>query len=134
MTALSEIHTNPNLGVKMRVKESLIVTDYRIVLFWYKEVKKISSYDSEGSKSTHIFRNKNLSGCVIHGVDFSQETQSKTHEGTITVSTKDNPNIKKRDEYLSPRVSYFSKYLGYTCNFGWRSEGGDCYARGKEFY
>ena len=46
MPALSESYTNPNLGVKMREKESLVVTDYRIVVFWYKEVKKSSSYDS----------------------------------------------------------------------------------------
>ena len=51
MKALSESHTNPNLGVTMRGKESLVVTDSRIFVFWYKEVKKSSSYYSEGSKS-----------------------------------------------------------------------------------
>ena len=76
MPALSKSHTNPYLGVKMRGKESLVVTDSRIVLFWEKEVKKIRSYDSEGSKSTSIFRNRTLSDCVAHGVDFSQGTQS----------------------------------------------------------
>ena len=40
MQALSKIHTNPNLGVTMREKESLVVTDSCIVLFWEKEVKK----------------------------------------------------------------------------------------------
>ena len=44
--ALSESHTNPNLEVKMRGKESLVVIDSGIVVFWDKEVKKISSYDS----------------------------------------------------------------------------------------
>ena len=42
---ISESHTNPNLGVTMRGKEILVVTDYRIVVFWDKEVKKRSSYD-----------------------------------------------------------------------------------------
>ena len=51
MQALSENHANPNLGVTLRGKESRIITDARIVLFWEKEVKKSSSYDSEGSKS-----------------------------------------------------------------------------------
>ena len=46
MPALSESHTNPNLGVTMRGKERLFVTDSRIVVFWGKEVKKSSSYDS----------------------------------------------------------------------------------------
>ena len=45
MPALSERHTNLNLGVKMRGKESLVVTDSHIVVFWDKEVKKSSSYD-----------------------------------------------------------------------------------------
>ena len=45
MPELSESHTNPNLGVTMRGKESLVVTDSRIVVFWDKEVNKISSYD-----------------------------------------------------------------------------------------
>ena len=96
MQALSESHTNPNLGVTMRGKDSLFLTDSSIVVFWYKEEKKISSYDSEGSKSTHIFSNRTLSDCVVHGVYFSQGTQHKIQEGAITVSTKDNPNIKKR--------------------------------------
>ena len=34
MPALSEIHTNPYLGVTMRGKERLVVTDSRIVVFW----------------------------------------------------------------------------------------------------
>ena len=88
MPALSESHTNPNLGVTMRGKKILVVTDSRIVLFWDKDVKKSSSYDSEGSKSTPIFNNRTLSDCVVHGVDFSQGTQSKIQEGAITVSTK----------------------------------------------
>ena len=93
MPALSESHTNPNLGVKMRVKESPVVTDSRIVVFWNKEVNKSSSYDSEGSKSTPIFSNITLIDFVVHGVDFSLGTQSKMQECAITVSTKDNPNI-----------------------------------------
>ena len=40
MSALSESHTNHNSGVTMRGKESLVVTDSRIVVFWDKEVKK----------------------------------------------------------------------------------------------
>ena len=40
MSGLSESHTNHNLGVTMRGKESLVVTDSRIVVFWDKEVKK----------------------------------------------------------------------------------------------
>ena len=40
MPALSESHTNPNLGVTIRGKEGLVVTDSRIVVFWEKEVKK----------------------------------------------------------------------------------------------
>ena len=40
MPALSESHTNPSLGVTMRGKESLVVTDSRIVVFWDKKVKK----------------------------------------------------------------------------------------------
>ena len=74
-----------------------------------------------------------MSDCVVNGVDFSQGTQSKIQEGAITLSTKESSKII-RDKYLSPRVSYCSKYLGCTCNFGWRSEVGDCYARRKEFY
>ena len=93
MPALSEIHTNPNLGVTMRGKESLVVTDSRIVVFWYKEVKKSSSYDSEVRNYTPIFSNITLSDCVVHGVDFSRGTQSKIQEGAIPVSTKENPNI-----------------------------------------
>ena len=77
MRALSESHANPNLGVTMREKEILIVTDSRIFVFWDKEVKKSSSYDSEVSNSTPIFSNRNFSDCVVHGVDFSQGTQSK---------------------------------------------------------
>ena len=88
MPVLSESHANPNLGVTMRGKESLVVTDSQIVVFWDKEVKKISSYDSEGSKSTPIFSNITLGGCVVHGVNFSQGTQSKMQECAITVSTK----------------------------------------------
>ena len=88
MPALSESHTNPNLGVTMRGKESLVVTDSRIVVFWNKELKKSSSYDSEGSKSNPIFRNITLIDCVVHGVDFSQGNQSKMQEGAVTVSTK----------------------------------------------
>ena len=79
----------------MRGKESLVVTDSRIVLFWEKEVKKIRSYDSEGSKSTSIFRNRTLSDCVVHGVDFIQENQSNMQEVAIMVSTKENPNTYK---------------------------------------
>ena len=94
MQALSESHTNPNLGVTMREKESLVVTDSHILVFWYKELKNSSSYDSQVSKSTPIFTNITLSDCVVHGVDFSQGTQSKIQEGAITVSKK-NPNIKK---------------------------------------
>ena len=133
MQALYESHTNPNLGVTMREKEILVVTASRIVVLWEKEVNKSSSYDSEGSKSTPIFCNITFSACVVHGLDFSQGTHSNMQEGgAITVSTKENPNIKKRrDEYLSPGVSYYSKCLGYTCSFGSRSEGGDCYARGR---
>ena len=44
--ALSESHTKPNLGLIMRGKESLVVTDSRIVVFWNKEIKRSSSYDS----------------------------------------------------------------------------------------
>ena len=97
MQALSESHTNYNLGVKMREKESLVVTDSRIVVLWDKEVKKISSYDSEGSNYTPIFSNIILSDCVVHGVCFSQGTQSKIQEGAITVSTKENPKIKNEE-------------------------------------
>ena len=93
MQALSESHTNPNLGVTMRGNESLVVTVSCIVAFWDKEVNKSSSYYSEGSKSTPIFSNRTLSYCVVHGFDFSQGTQSKIQEGAITVSTKENPNI-----------------------------------------
>ena len=93
MQGLSENHTNPKLGVTMRGKESLVVTDSRIVVFWDKEVKKSSSYDSEGSKSTPIFIDRNFSDCVVHGVDFSQGTPSKMQEVAIIVSTKDNQNI-----------------------------------------
>ena len=88
MQVLSESHTNPNMGVTMRGKGSLFVTDSRIVVFWDKEVKKISSYHSEGSNPTPIFSNRTLSDCVVCGVDFSQGTQSKIQEGAITVSTK----------------------------------------------
>ena len=95
MHALSESHTNPNLIVTMRGKESLVVTDSRIVVFWDKEVKQSSSYDSEGSKSTPIFNNRTLSDCVVHGVGFSQGNPSKMQEDAITLSTKENPNIKK---------------------------------------
>ena len=45
MPTLSEIHINPNLGVAMRVKDSFVVTDSHIVVFWDKEVKKSSSQD-----------------------------------------------------------------------------------------
>ena len=93
---LSESHTNPNLGVTMRGKDRLVITDSRIVVFWYKEVKKGSAYDSEGSNSTPIFSNKTLSDGVVHGVDFSQGIQSKMQKGAITLSTKENPNIKKK--------------------------------------
>ena len=103
----------------MRGKGSLVVTDSRIVVFWEKEVRKISLYDSGGSKSTPIFINRTLSYFVVHGDDFSQGIQNKMQDCAITVSIKENPNIKKRrDEYLSPRVSYFSKYLGHIFNFG----------------
>ena len=88
MPELSESHTNPNLGVKMREIESLVVTDSHIFVFWDKEKKKSSSYDSKVRKSTLIFSNRNLSDCVVHGVDFSQVNQSKMKEGAITVSTK----------------------------------------------
>ena len=77
MQALSEIHTNPNLGVTMSEKESLVVTDSCIFVFWYKEVKKISPYDSDGINYTPIFSNRTLRDCVVHGVDFSQGDQSK---------------------------------------------------------
>ena len=79
----------------MRGKESLVVTDSCIVVFWDNEVKKSSSYDSKGSKSNPIFSNTTLSDCVVHGNDFIQGTQSNRQEGAITVSTKENPNIKK---------------------------------------
>ena len=95
MQALSESHTNPILKVTMREKESLVVTDSHIAVFWDQEVKKISAYDSEGRKSTPIFRNRTLSDYVVHVIDFSQGTQSNMQEGTITVSTKENPNILK---------------------------------------
>ena len=77
MPALSESHTNPNLGVTTRGKESLVVTDSHIVVFWDKEVKKSSSYYSQVRKSTPIFSNRTLSDCVVHGVDFGQVNQSK---------------------------------------------------------
>ena len=80
----------------MRVNESLVVTDSRIVVFWENEVNKRSSYDSEGSKSNPIFSNITLRDCVVHGVDFSQGTQRKMQEGAITVSTKENPNKKTK--------------------------------------
>ena len=45
-----------------------------------------------------------MSDCVVHGVDFSQGNQSKMQEGAITVSTKENPNIKKNEEInISPQ-------------------------------
>ena len=91
MPAISESHTNPNLGVIMRVKEILVVTNSHIVVFWDKEVMKISSYDSQVSKSTPIFINIILGDCVVHGVDFSQGNQSNMQEGAIIVSTKENP-------------------------------------------
>ena len=93
MQALSEIHTNPNLGVAMRGKESLVVTDSRTLAFWDKKANKSSSYDSEGSKSTPIFSNVTLIDFVVHGFGFVQGTQSKKQESAITVSTKVNPNI-----------------------------------------
>ena len=86
----------------MREKESLVVTDSRIVVFWDKEVKKNSSYDSKGRKSNPIFSNRTLSDFVVHGVDFSQGTQSKMQEGAITVSTKENPNIKNVEMNIYP--------------------------------
>ena len=98
MPALSESHTNPNLGVTMRVKESLVVTDYRIVVFWDKEVNKSISYDSQVSNSTPISINRTLIDCVVHGVDFIQGGQCKMQEGAITVSTKENPNIFKNGD------------------------------------
>ena len=103
MTALSEIHANPNLGVTLREKEIFVVTDSRIIVFWDKEVKKSSSYDSEGSKSNPIFSNITLSDCVVHGVDFSQGNQSKMQEGAIIVSTKENTNIKNKEMDISPQ-------------------------------
>ena len=96
MPSLSEIHTNPNSGVKMIGKESLVITDSHIIVFWDKEVKKSSSYDSEVSKSNPILSNNTLSDFLVHYVDFSQGSQSKMQEGAITVSTKENPNIKTR--------------------------------------
>ena len=36
MPALSESHRNPNLGVTMRGKDSLVVTESHIVVFWDK--------------------------------------------------------------------------------------------------
>ena len=44
MQALSESQANPNLGVTMRVKESLVATDSHIIVVWDKEVKKRISY------------------------------------------------------------------------------------------
>ena len=72
----------------MREKESLVVTDSHTVVFWDKEVKKSSSYDSKFLKSTPIFIKRTLSNCVVHGVDFIQGNQSKMQEDAITVSTK----------------------------------------------
>ena len=103
MPALSESHTNPDLGVTTREKENLVVTDSHIVVFWDKEIKKSSSYDSQVSKSTPIFINRNLSDFVVHGVDFSQGNQSKMQENAITVSTKENPNIKNEEMNISPQ-------------------------------
>ena len=58
MTALSESHTNPNLGVTMRGEDSLVVTDSHIVVFWDKEIKKSISYDSQVRNSTLVFSNR----------------------------------------------------------------------------
>ena len=44
-----------------------------------------------------------MSDCVVHGVDFSQGNHSKMQEGTITVSTKENPNIKNEEMNISPQ-------------------------------
>ena len=103
MQALSESHTNPNLKVTMRGKDSLVVTDSHIFVFWDKEVKKSISYYPEGKNSTFIFSNITSSDCVVHGVDFSQGTQSKMQEGAITVSTKENPNIENEEVNISPQ-------------------------------
>ena len=73
MPALPESHTNPKLGVTMREKESLVVTESHMVVLMDKEVKKRSSCDSQVIKSTLIFSNRTLSECVVHVVDFSQE-------------------------------------------------------------
>ena len=40
---------------------------------------------------------------MIHGVDFSQGNKSKMQEVSITVSTKENPNIKNNDMNISPQ-------------------------------
>ena len=40
MPALSENHTNPNLGVTIRGKESLVVTDSYIVVFGTRKERK----------------------------------------------------------------------------------------------
>ena len=116
MPTLFESHTNPNLGVTMRRKESLVVTDSRIVVFWVSEVKKSSSYDSESSKYTPIFSNITLSDDVVHGFDFSLETHSKMQEGAITVSTKEYLNIFKTGRSSSSSygpVSEISKRVHY---------------------
>ena len=100
VSELSESHTKINLGVAMRGKESLVVTDSCIVLFWDKEVNKNSLYYSEGSKSNPIFSNRTLSDCLVHGVDFSKEDQRNMQEGAITWSTKE----EKKDEInISPQ-------------------------------
>ena len=87
----------------MRRKESLVVTDSRIVVFWVSEVKKSSSYDSESSKYTPIFSNITLSDDVVHRFDFSMETHSKMQEGAITEETKENLDIKHEEMNISPQ-------------------------------
>ena len=76
MPARSESHAYPNLGVTMRGKESLVLTESRIVVFQDEEVKTSSSYESKVSKSTPIFSNRTLSDYVVCDVDFIQGNQS----------------------------------------------------------
>ena len=78
-------------------------------MFWDKEIKKSSSYDSEGSKSTTILRNIPLSDCVVHGVVFSPGTQSKMQEGAIPVPTKENLNIYNKEMNIYPKSAILIK-------------------------
>ena len=72
-------------------------------MFWYKEVNKSSSYDTEVNNSTPIFSNRTLSDCVVHGVYLSQGAQSKIQEGAITVSTREIQILKNEDMNISPQ-------------------------------